>query len=65
MFETLKKKLAEEKTQRAILNGVGIVGTFVATQVFAHYMNKGVEAGINKLMTKLHPIVEEVIPAVE
>lgn len=59
MLESIKQKLADEKTQRAILNGVGIVGTFVATQVFAHYMNKGVDLGINKLMAKLHPVVEQ------
>lgn len=63
MLESIKQKLADEKTQRAILNGVGIVGTFVATQVFAHYMNKGVDLGINKLMAKLHPVVET--PAAE
>jgi len=55
MLEQLKQKLQQEQTQRAILSGVGIVTTFVATQIFANYMNKGVEAGIEALMTKLHP----------
>ncbi len=63
MLESIKKSLSEEKTQRSILNGVGIVSVFIATQVFAHYANKGVDAGIDKLMTKLHPIIEEVVAA--
>jgi hypothetical protein len=59
MIEQIKAKLQEEQTQRAILKGVGIVTTFVATQIFAKYMNAGVEAGIDALMSKLHPMVEE------
>jgi hypothetical protein len=55
MLEQLKSKLQEEQTQRQILKGVGIVSTFVATQIFAHYMNMGVEAGIEAMMKKIHP----------
>jgi len=54
MFEKLNEKLKEEETQRAILHGVGLVATFVATQVFAHLTHKGVELGIDKLMEKIH-----------
>lgn len=54
MFNQIKEQLQKESTQRAILHGTGLVVTFVATQVFAGLMNKGVEAGIDKLMSKIH-----------
>lgn len=58
MLEQIKTKLQDEQVQRALLNGTGMVVTFVATQVFAAYFSKGVEAGIDKLMEKMHPTVE-------
>lgn len=59
MLEKLKAQLEDEKTQRAILKGVGLVATFVATRAFAHYMDKGIDLGINKLMAKWHEAVVE------
>jgi hypothetical protein len=58
MLEQLKSKLGDEQVQRAILNGAGMIVTFVATQVFAGLMHKGIDSGVNALMTKLHPAVE-------
>lgn len=55
MLKQLQDKLKEEQTQRAILNATGLVATFIATKVFASYMDKGVNLGIDKLMEKLHP----------
>lgn len=58
MLEQIKQKLENEDTQRAILKGAGLVATFVATRVFAHYTDKLVGIGIDALMDKLHPDVE-------
>lgn len=58
-FEQLKQKAQDEQVQRAVLTATGMVVTFVATQLFAGLMNKGIDAGIDALMSKLHPIIEE------
>jgi len=58
MLEQIKSKLEEEETQRAILKGVGLVATFVATRAFGYYMDKYVGIGIDTLMDKMHPTVE-------
>lgn len=54
MLEQIKEKLQDEETQRALLNGVSIITTFVATQVFAHYFSKGSGLLVEAIITKLH-----------
>lgn len=54
MLEQLKNQLKQEKTQRAILQGVGTVGIFIATTVINAKMKEGLKSGIDALMTHLH-----------
>ena len=58
MLEQIKENLKKEENQRAILNATGLVVTFVATRVFAHYMDMGVNLGIDQIIAKLHPQTE-------
>lgn len=58
MLEQLKTKLQQEETQREVLKFVGFVGVFIASRIVTNVMNKGVEAGIEALMSKLHPTEE-------
>lgn len=58
MFEQIKTKLSEEETQRALLKGIKLVTVFIAANVFTSLANKAADGGIDALMAKLHPAVE-------
>lgn len=60
MLENIKTKLSEEKTQRIILGALGTVATFIVANVVTSVVSKGVDLGIDKLMAKVHPIIEEI-----
>jgi len=55
MFRNFVSKMQEEQVQRIVLQGAGMIVTLVATQAFAALMNKGIETGIDALMSKMHP----------
>lgn len=61
MFKAISEKLQSEQVQRAVLQTGAAVVTIVVAQVVAGAVGKGLNVGIDKLMEKLHPIVE--IPA--
>lgn len=58
MFEQIKEKLKDEQVQRAALQFGGAIATFVASYAINKMLSAGVDAGINKLMEKLHPTTE-------
>ena len=64
MLEAIKSKMQEEQFQRAMLNAAALVTTYVVSRAVANVTAKTLETGINALMTKLHPTVEET-PATE
>jgi len=58
MLDKIKSKLQNEQVQRTVLSAGGMIVTFIATQAFAMLVSKGIETGIDALMTKWHPITE-------
>lgn len=60
MLEQIKDKLNNEMVQRAVLQTGAAVVTIVVAQVVAGLVGKGLNNGIDQLMAKLHPIIEEV-----
>lgn len=62
MFEKLKESVNNEKNQRMALGLVSTIVTIVVTSVVSNATSELLGAGIDKLMTHMHPA--EVVPPV-
>lgn len=60
MLEQIKNQLNNEKVQRAVLQTGAAVVTIVVSHMVSGLVAKGLNNGIDALMEKLHPIIEEV-----
>lgn len=55
MLETIKARLNDEATQRAVLRVGSGIAVIVASHLFASVLTQASEKGIDVLMAKLHP----------
>ena len=58
-MERLKNMLQNEQNQRFALQLGAAVVSIVVSQAVAGLTNKGLNLGIDALMAKLHPIIED------